>query len=549
MKLLRAHPGRAVFLLGPLILLLLASAVSAQSGGEYTLTRWTVAGGGASRLTAGAYTLCGSAGQADAGMLTGGEYRLTGGFWNIRAQPHLALSKSVTPTTDVAYHGVVTYTLVLSNTGAARDPAVILTDTLPANVDFGAWIEQPAAGLIQTGNAITWTGVLTEHTALTFIFTATHTGDYDDVITNTAYFSGTYQQGYAEATFSVIPGYALTVQPTGNGAGTVSSDPAGIACGATCVYTYSAGTVVTLTAETPISSTFTGWDGAGCSGQDNCIVTMNTAQIVTATFALNQYTITFDSAGGTAIDPITQDYGTPITAPDDPTRTGYTFAGWEPELPATMPAENLTVTAQWTANEYTVTFAANGGSAPVPLTKTVTYGDVYGVLATTNREGYTFVGWFTAASGGSEVTEATLVTTAADHTLHAQWTIVAFQAGVLFTPDHAAQAQPGDVLTFTHTLTNTGEVTDTFDLTFTGVWGELLTTTPITLTVGATATVQVRITVPTGIISGTVNSTVITATSRLAPTVYASVRDTITVYTEPVEPPRSYIFLPLVLRQ
>ena len=66
-----------------------------------------------------------------------------------------------------------------------------------------------------------------------------------------------------------------------------------------------------------------------------------------AKWEINQYTITFDTAGGSVVTPITQNYGTAITAPAAPTKTGYTFVGWNPEIPATMPAEDLTVTAQW----------------------------------------------------------------------------------------------------------------------------------------------------------------------------------------------------------
>ncbi|MEM4247794.1 MAG: InlB B-repeat-containing protein, partial [Candidatus Nanoarchaeia archaeon] len=88
----------------------------------------------------------------------------------------------------------------------------------------------------------------------------------------------------------------------------------------------------------------------------------------------------------------------------------------------TMPANDVTLYAQWTPNTYTVTFDANGGTAPVPASKQVTFDSTYGALATTSRDGYTFNGWFTAPTGGSLVTADTTVTTASEHTLYAQWT-------------------------------------------------------------------------------------------------------------------------------
>ncbi len=131
-----------------------------------------------------------------------------------------------------------------------------------------------------------------------------------------------------------------------------------------------------------------------------------------AKWEINQYTITFDTAGGSAIAPITQDYGTAITAPADPTREGYTFAGWDTAIPATMPAHNMTITAQWTVNQYTITFDTDGGSEVAPITQD--YGSAITAPAAPTREGYTFTGWDTAIP-------ATMP--AHNMTITAQWTV------------------------------------------------------------------------------------------------------------------------------
>ena len=112
---------------------------------------------------------------------------------------------------------------------------------------------------------------------------------------------------------------------------------------------------------------------------------------LTAKWTANSYTITFDTDGGSEVAPIAQDYGTDITAPAAPTKTGYTFMGWNPALPATMPAENMTIKAQWRINQYTITFDTDGGSTVAPITQD--YGTAITAPADPTREGYTFVGW------------------------------------------------------------------------------------------------------------------------------------------------------------
>ena len=90
------------------------------------------------------------------------------------------------------------------------------------------------------------------------------------------------------------------------------------------------------------------------------LTTMSTSPVTyKADWTQNDYTITFNVDGGSTIASITGKYGDPISV-DDPTKPGYTFAGWDPELPATMPDEDLDVKALWTINQYTITFDTDG---------------------------------------------------------------------------------------------------------------------------------------------------------------------------------------------
>ena len=167
------------------------------------------------------------------------------------------------------------------------------------------------------------------------------------------------------------------------------------------------GTEITVPADpTRKGYTFKGWD-------KEIPETMPAENItVKAQWGINQYTITFDTNGGNEIAPITQDYGTKITAPADPTRKGYTFKGWDKEIPETMPADNITVKAQWEINQYTITFDTNGGSEIAPITQD--YGTEITAPDKPTRKGYTFKGW------DKEIPE----TMPADNiTVKAQWEI------------------------------------------------------------------------------------------------------------------------------
>ena len=113
------------------------------------------------------------------------------------------------------------------------------------------------------------------------------------------------------------------------------------------------GTLATCpdTPATTPGCTFGGWNKADGTAWDYASDKVTDNITLYAKWTANTYTITFDTAGGSEIAPITQDYGTNITAPADPTREGYTFTGWDRDIPTTMPAENITITAKWKDTE------------------------------------------------------------------------------------------------------------------------------------------------------------------------------------------------------
>ena len=181
------------------------------------------------------------------------------------------------------------------------------------------------------------------------------------------------------------PTYAVTLNTNG---GTINN-------GNVTEYTYGVGaTLPTADDMTYTGYTFKGWyDNENLTGSPVTAIggTETGNKEYWAKWEINQYTITFDTNGGSEIAPITQDYGTAITAPANPTRKGYTFKGWDKEIPKTMPAENITVKAQWEINQYAITFDTNGGSEIAPITQD--YGTEITAPADPTRKGYTFKGW------------------------------------------------------------------------------------------------------------------------------------------------------------
>ena len=163
-------------------------------------------------------------------------------------------------------------------------------------------------------------------------------------------------------------------------------------------YTYFTATI-NLADATKTGYSFGGWfTNSEFTGDEVTQIALNSTgdKVLYAKFTVNQYTISFDSNGGSAVTAITQDYGTAIQAPADPTKEGYTFNGWLKggqayQIPATMPAENIDLVASWTINQYTISFNSNGGSSVPAITQN--YGTQVNAPQAPTFAGYTFSKW------------------------------------------------------------------------------------------------------------------------------------------------------------
>ena len=183
----------------------------------------------------------------------------------------------------------------------------------------------------------------------------------------------------------------------------------------------------TMAADQMYSYSFKGWnDGTVSYGKDDTLADVTEDVTYTAEYDTTpvDHTITFNSNGGSSVDSITQEYGSAITPPANPTREGYTFAGWSPEIPANMPAEDITLTAQWTAKSHNVTYNYTGTAPPgapaVPVSSSHDYGTEVNVADSPECAGYTFSGWTTS---DAIVSDSKFTMPDKDVTLSGSWTI------------------------------------------------------------------------------------------------------------------------------
>lgn len=202
-------------------------------------------------------------------------------------------------------------------------------------------------------------------------------------------------------------------------------------------------TIGSMPTPTRTGYSFQGWYTSSSGGSKVTSSTKATKSMtVYAHWKRKSYTVTFNANGGT-VSPTskTVESGTTISLPT-PTREGYTFGGWYTSASGGTKVSSLTVTknqtlyAYWSINQYTITFNASGGKVS-PTSLTYDYGRVTDVFPTPTREHYTFQGWYTSASGGTEITSLKVTK---NQTLYAHWKPISYRItfdanGGTFTDD------------------------------------------------------------------------------------------------------------------
>lgn len=229
-------------------------------------------------------------------------------------------------------------------------------------------------------------------------------GKYSIGIANVELGDAQFKSHYAgcTATLSVYDEFTVTAKAADAQMGTVTGSG-----------TFEYGEEATVTATANEGYHFVSWSANGVivSVSDTYTFTVGENITLTATFAPNMYTLTFVLNNGEENVVKTQNYGTELKAPENLKKTGYSFSGWSPEVPATVPAGNMTYTAQWTINQYSMTFVLNNGEENIVIKQDYAT-ELVAPIPT--KEGHTFAGW-------DKAVPATIP--AEDMTFNATWSV------------------------------------------------------------------------------------------------------------------------------
>ena len=199
------------------------------------------------------------------------------------------------------------------------------------------------------------------------------------------------------------------------------------------------GTYGKLPVLTRTGYTFKGWytleNGAGSKIEEDTAAEITENQTLYPYFTVNYYDVTFNADGGNDVRAQSIAYGSLVTKPADPGKTGYTFLYWEADGAEynfqTPVTGTLALKAVWKANTYTLTFDRQGGAVTNINSKAITYNEPYGTFPSDPYyPGYKLIGWFTEpVEGGMQVTEDTITDHASDRTVYARWSLKTYSIG------------------------------------------------------------------------------------------------------------------------
>ena len=285
---------------------------------------------------------------------------------------------------------------------------------------------------------------------VTFTIKSGWTGSTPVTLTHGKLYNSNFDRLYSEITNGTVSIAANTYTVNYNGSNATSGSTA------SSEHTYGVDSALTASGFTKTGNSFSGWSTTqggttvdyGNGATVNFESLPNDMITFYAVWALNQYSIIFNSMGGSAVSTITQGYDTDVTPPAaPPTKTGYTFNGWLPTVPAKMPLGGETCVAQWITNQYTVSFDSQGGTSVPSITQ------FFGTSITRpndpTKPGYTFLNW---------LPDVPTTMPASNTQCEAKWLINAHQLTV--NPSSGTWSGSATPLNFTQNYATTKTIAD-----------------------------------------------------------------------------------------
>jgi uncharacterized repeat protein (TIGR02543 family) len=342
--------------------------------------------------------------------------------WPVRGGQFFNPVISTTPT-SIDFSGVVTNStshpqvITIVNNGTEN---LVVSSLATTGGDSGMFSISPGDGTGGTCGSLTPTIAISSNCTVSVKFAPTSVGANTTTLRIASNDRTTPQKDVTLTGTGVLPSFTISTAVVGGNGAISCTSPITSGGSSTCTVTpvtnYHLATFTDNTVD-KLSSV---------AGNSYTITNVIIDHAIQGTFAINTYSVNFNSNGGSVVNSQSVAYGSTAAAPIAPSKIGYTFVGWYGDAGLTSAfvfttpiTAGITLYAKWTANSYTVSFNSNGGNAV--NSQSVAYNSVAIVPVSPSRPGYTFAGWYGAAGLTSVFAFTTAIT--ADTTLYAKWTV------------------------------------------------------------------------------------------------------------------------------